>query len=243
MVALGLEPPYSLEDVKQAYLIKAKGTHPDHGGRMADFLRLQEAFEQAIEHLNFRSSRRDWIRRQAERYIDRERVVAAVRKAGGRVEIKEIRWMSDSFGEDFAQMVDKLVAVHLNGPQIGDEMLDYLVKEQAALQYVHLLDLAGSRISDGALARLCVLPTLRCLDLRDTPISVGGLKPLLQCSRTIRWLNLRGTPISWWSRLKLRRKFRNLTIAVGDGPRKECLECGGKCASASARFFSSSART
>ena len=32
MAMLGLMPPYALEDVKAAYLAKAKELHPDKGG-------------------------------------------------------------------------------------------------------------------------------------------------------------------------------------------------------------------
>ena len=57
MVALGLLPPYSPADVKQAYFEKVKTAHPDKGGNVADFLKLQEAFRQATEYVEFRKSR------------------------------------------------------------------------------------------------------------------------------------------------------------------------------------------
>ena len=37
MVLLGLLPPYTLDDVKRAYLDKVRTAHPDHGGDLDDF--------------------------------------------------------------------------------------------------------------------------------------------------------------------------------------------------------------
>ncbi len=62
MVTLGLAPPYTVEDVKQAYLIKAKTAHPDTGGNAASFRRLQEAFGRASEAAEFHETRRPCIR-------------------------------------------------------------------------------------------------------------------------------------------------------------------------------------
>ncbi|MBI3992634.1 MAG: DnaJ domain-containing protein [Candidatus Lambdaproteobacteria bacterium] len=42
---LGLAPGASLLDVKNAYRRKVKETHPDQGGTVQGFLRLQEAYE------------------------------------------------------------------------------------------------------------------------------------------------------------------------------------------------------
>lgn len=42
---LGLTPGASLAEVKSAYREKVKAHHPDQGGAVADFLRLQEAYE------------------------------------------------------------------------------------------------------------------------------------------------------------------------------------------------------
>ena len=41
--------PCSPEDVKQAYLAKAKLAHPDAGGNTQQFVELQTAYERAME--------------------------------------------------------------------------------------------------------------------------------------------------------------------------------------------------
>ena len=47
--ALGLELPCTEEEVMAAYRDLAKERHPDRGGDLEDFLRLQHYFEQALK--------------------------------------------------------------------------------------------------------------------------------------------------------------------------------------------------
>ena len=57
MVTLGLLPPYSAEDIKAAYFEKARAAHPDLGGTAQDFIRLQDAYQKAVEYAGLRASR------------------------------------------------------------------------------------------------------------------------------------------------------------------------------------------
>ena len=61
MVALGLLPPISKDDVEQAYRQLALKAHPDHGGHIDDFRTLQSAYERAKEHIEFQTDKRQWI--------------------------------------------------------------------------------------------------------------------------------------------------------------------------------------
>jgi hypothetical protein len=61
LTVLGLAPPVTEEDVKQAYLDKAKSAHPDRGGDVENFKRLQDAFEQATEYARFKAGRMQWL--------------------------------------------------------------------------------------------------------------------------------------------------------------------------------------
>lgn len=55
--ALGLELPCTEEDVKQAYRRLAKELHPDRGGEIRRFLKLQEHMDQASHYLRQRGQR------------------------------------------------------------------------------------------------------------------------------------------------------------------------------------------
>lgn len=48
---LGVNPGVSDEEIKKAYCQKSKIHHPDMGGNMHDFLRIQEAYENLINGL------------------------------------------------------------------------------------------------------------------------------------------------------------------------------------------------
>ena len=48
LAAFDLRLPCSEEDVMAAYREKVKDLHPDRGGDLQDFLRLQKQFEQAL---------------------------------------------------------------------------------------------------------------------------------------------------------------------------------------------------
>ena len=57
LAVLGLLPPVTAEDVKQAYLAKAMAMHPDRGGDPAQFVLLQKAFEEANDFVQFKAGK------------------------------------------------------------------------------------------------------------------------------------------------------------------------------------------
>jgi Leucine-rich repeat (LRR) protein len=211
MVALGLLPPYSVEDVKQAFRGKAKATHPDGGGDAAQFIQLREAYERALEFTQLHEDRRGWIGARIEKYMSRELIVDEVQRWGGRVDMESNVWLERSYGPDLSRIVDRLAGIHLCGPQVGDEALNVLAEDHPALKELRLLDLSQSRISDKALNRLRGLKSLNRLDLRDTPISNRGLQ-LLNHLPDLDWLQLGGTSVNWWGRARLRWSFPKLEV-------------------------------
>lgn len=52
LIALGLSPPATREQVLSAYRQRVKLLHPDRGGDREKFLRLQRHFEAALELIN-----------------------------------------------------------------------------------------------------------------------------------------------------------------------------------------------
>jgi len=176
MVTLELLPPYSEEDVKQAYLEKVKAAHPDRGGDAADFNVIQAAFEQAMQYVRFRKNRHDWIAAQMDDYIAVQNVVKKlIDRFDAQVDIEAIDWMTKSFG-DFAQLTDRVVRIHIAGSEHADEAIDEMVREQWALRYLRILQLPECRVSDEAVLSLRVFTVLRHLDLSGTPITGRALQ-------------------------------------------------------------------
>ncbi|MBF2053810.1 MAG: J domain-containing protein [Candidatus Sericytochromatia bacterium] len=50
LAELGLEPPCSSAEIRQAYRRKARATHPDQGGDQRAFIRLQNAYRRALAY-------------------------------------------------------------------------------------------------------------------------------------------------------------------------------------------------
>jgi hypothetical protein len=145
MAVLGLLPPYELADVRAAYRDKVLVVHPDRGGDTADFIRLKQAYDQAVEYTTFHGSRRAWIAARVETHLQQEEVVAEVLRRGGRVEFERFGWMEKSFGEGFPLLAERLRHVYVRDMADGDRFLAFLADHR--LPYLVGLDVAGSRVS------------------------------------------------------------------------------------------------
>ena len=211
MVALGLLPPYSLEDVRRAYFDRALVAHPDRGGSAEEFNKLHEAYTQATEYAGFRVSRVDWLGAWVEHYADEQRIVADIRELGGSTAVELAGAVSQSIGDDFANVFERLVDVKFSGSSQGDSVVEYLVAQHGALSGLRSLELVNCRLSDAAVARLHVLGSLRRLDLSGTPVSYRGIAPLRQLPE-LTWLGLERTRVPrwrrWWVGRSLRRRAR-----------------------------------
>jgi hypothetical protein len=142
LMILGLRPPLTLEDVKQAYMAKAMKAHPDRGGDPQEFIRLQKAFDDATEFVKFKASKLEWLASKIDAYAQQQEVATETIERGGSIEMEETDWLRRSFGEDFGHVADKLVAVRLPGGRATDEGLLQL-KELKNLRH---LDLRGTRV-------------------------------------------------------------------------------------------------
>jgi hypothetical protein len=215
MVTLGLLPPYTLEDVRTAYRAKVLIAHPDRGGEAAAFHKLQEAYDRALQYVQFRSDRRRWVAAWVEPYLRQEEVTEEVRRLGGQVQVDQIDWMKRSFG-DFFTLFDQLRGIRLRGLADGDRFLHYLAEHRPALPYLIHLDLAGSRVSDEGVLRLGKFELLRRLNLAGTAVSRKGLQ-VLKSLPNLEWLNLAGTSVGWWGRWCLRQSFPGLRVVAAAG--------------------------
>src|SRR6516162_3224494 len=96
MGTLSLLPPYSLDDVKAAYRAKVLRAHPDRGGSIGEFLKIQEAYERAVEYVGYCGDRRNWIASHVDSYLRQREAAAEVERLGGQVEFEEVDWLRQS---------------------------------------------------------------------------------------------------------------------------------------------------
>jgi hypothetical protein len=214
IVFLGLMPPVTAEDVKQAYLAKAVTMHPDRGGSPEQFIRLQKAFQDANEYVKFKAGKLEWLASKIEAYSQQQEVVSETIDRGGEVEMEEADWLRSSFGEDFGHVADKLVAVKLPGPAADDVFAILLGFRAASLKDLAVLDLSGGAITDEGLLQLKELKSLRSLDLRGT--AVGKLAAEIpQWFEQLEFLGLPKGAVGLFARMGMPRRVK---LAVGDGP-------------------------
>jgi hypothetical protein len=201
-VALGLLPPYSMEDVKRAYLAKVKEAHPDRGGDRAAFDRIQHAYEQASAYLTFRGDRRQWIAARMEEYVAADGLVRTLRGMGADVETTMHDWVQQSFG-DFAALTESILSIRVPASADVAAVLDAMVPERAVLGGLKRLEMAGCAVTDRLALQLRVFSGLTHLDLSHTLISEQALE-LVNWLRQLEEFPIEGTSIGWWARRKLR---------------------------------------
>lgn len=209
---LGLTQPVTVEDVKQAYLEKAKTAHPDRGGDKQEFVRLQQAFEQATEYAQFKSGRMQWLTRWVEQYAEQQQVIDEIKALGGVVEVKADDTLTRSIGPDFATVLDRVVKIRLAGAGVDDRTLLSVTSRRRVLAGLRHLELVDTAVSSVGLQNLQVFESLQHLDLSGTRVSERVLDSLLADLPRLETLNLSRTGIGWWARTKLRLSRRDLKI-------------------------------
>ena len=214
LVTLGLLPPVTEEDVKQAYFAKAKEMHPDRGGDPEQFMLLQRAFEEATEYVRFKAGKLEWLASKIEAYAQQQEVVSETIERGGEVEMEEADWLRKSFGEDFGHVADKLVTLRLRNASADDVFAILLGFRADSLKDLTVLDLAGGAITDEGLLQLKELKNLRHLDLRGT--RVGRLAAeAAQWFEKLEFLGLPKGSVGMLGRLAMPRRVK---LEIGDKP-------------------------
>lgn len=212
LMILGLRPPLTLEDVKQAYMAKAMKAHPDRGGDPQEFIRLQKAFDDATEFVKFKASKLEWLASKIDAYAQQQEVATETIERGGSIEMEETDWLRRSFGEDFGHVADKLVAVRLPGGRADDVFAILLGFRADSLKDLAVLDLSGGTITDEGLLQLKELKNLRHLDLRGT--RVGKLSADVPgWFENLEFLGLPKGAVGMFARMTMPRRVK---LAVGD---------------------------
>ncbi|MCE9631008.1 MAG: hypothetical protein K8S94_09905 [Planctomycetia bacterium] len=217
LAILGLRPPLTLEDVKQAYLAKALKAHPDRGGDPQEFIRLQKAFDEANDFVKFKASKLEWLASKIEAYAQQQEVATETIERGGSIEMEEADWLRKSFGEDFGHVADKLVAVRLGNGRADDVFAILLGFRAESLKDLAVLDLSQGPLTDEGLLQLKELKNLRQLDLRGTQIG----KLAAEIPGWFEHLEFLGLPkgaLGMFARMTMPRRVK---LAVGSGPDEE----------------------
>jgi hypothetical protein len=214
MLVLGLLPPYTLEDVREAYRQKAFAAHPDRGGDAAEFNRLSEAYDRAIEYVTLQGDRRAWIAAQVECHLAQEEAAAEVRRRGGQVEYENMAWVKATWGEGFELLADRLRSIRARGLADGDAFLTFLSGRH--LPYLSGLDLANSRVTDSGLRHLAGFSVLQWLDLSGTDVTLAGVREALGHVAALAYLNVKGTRIGWLGRRSLAKQFPRLRVVAAE---------------------------
>jgi hypothetical protein len=209
---LGLMPPVTEEDVKQAYFVKAKAMHPDRGGDPEQFILLQRAFEEANEYVRFKAGKLEWLASKIEAYAQQQEVVSETIERGGEVEMEEADWLRKSFGEDFGHVADRLVALRLRGPAADDVFAILLGFRAESLKDLARLDLSGGAITDEGLLQLKPLKNLRSLDLRGTAVGTLAAEAI-QWFEHLEFLGLPAGSVGLFARMTMPRRVR---LVLGD---------------------------
>jgi hypothetical protein len=202
-VTLGLLPPYTIDDVKRAYMDKVKDAHPDHGGDRAEFDKIQHAFEQGQEYLRFRSDRRKWIAARMDEYMAALALNEQLHELGAEVETVMLDWVRRSFG-DFADLTESIVGIRCTNCANVAKLVELLVREQGSLAALKRLELPGCPVTDSVAWQLRPLKGLTHLDLSRTAITWRILS-LVEFLPALEKFDVAGTSVGWWPRVKLKR--------------------------------------
>jgi hypothetical protein len=223
MAALGLSPPYTIQDIHQAYLARVKGAHPDTGGNMAAFLNLQTAYDCANEYVRRHPFRLTWLANDVEFYIKQRAWIARLRDYDATVEIQQNRGLASSWGEDFIHLRDRVVSIHMHGSTVTDEVIGVLIHDRRLLGHLRILDLGSSKVTDHGLGTLPALESLQSLILCDTLVIGRGLAKTVGRLPNLHVIDLRNTPVRWTTLIRLRWSFPSLRALSGQLTRQLAL--------------------
>jgi hypothetical protein len=204
LIILGLIPPVTVDDVKQAYLEKVKTVHPDHGGDSQQFIRVHDAFKRATEYAQFKAGRMQWLSRWVEQYAEQQDLVGQLRAQGGVVEVESTDWAEQSIGNDFATVLERVIGIQLSGPEVDDALLIHLGAQRRSMASLRKLALFGTRVTSVGLRELLNFDNLRQLDLTGTRVPTKTIESLLRDLDRLESIVLADTGITWWQRMKLR---------------------------------------
>lgn len=209
---LGLALPVSVEDVKQAYLEKVKTAHPDKGGDPNEFQRIQQAYERATEYAQFKANRQGWLGQWVEQYADQQKLIERIKQLGGTVDVESSEWVTQSIGADFGTVLDRIMAIHLEGEAINDAVIEELFSKKRIVGSLARLELIGTSVGSKGLKLLAACANLKHLDLSRTQVNPETLQELLTHWPALETLHLADSGVGFWWRTRLGLAHRGVKI-------------------------------
>lgn len=205
MATLGLLPPYTLDDVKQAYKKKALLAHPDHGGNPQVFQEIQEAYQNALGFLSLRDDRRGWIANQMDRYLAQQGLEDRLIQLGATVKDPHTDWLERSYG-DFAELTSVIDSIELPAGGDGNALIDLMVSDKNHLGSLKRVILADCGVTIDRALQLGQFHTLRHIDLCKNRLS-GRVTELISTLPMLKELRIEQSSVSWWHRQKIKRQL------------------------------------
>jgi hypothetical protein len=213
METLGLLPPYSPEDVEAAFRDRAMKAHPDRGGTMDAFLKLNEAYRLAREYVKFRAGRRQWLALQVERYARQEEVIATIEQLGGSVELDHYDWIKQSVGDDFAAVAQRILKVEAHTPKSGTALAKVMSANVDLFDHLNDLDVSGTGFTDGDFLFLENFTNITRINLGRTNITSRSVELIERWPQLV-WMNVSKTKVGLMQQFWLWLKYRSKRTAT-----------------------------
>src|SRR5262249_48797184 len=148
-----------------------------------------------------------------EQYAEQQQLIDRIKALGGTVEVESTDWLARSIGNDFAQVLDRIVSVRVSGAEINDAVVAELVEARRSLGGLQRLELRNTKISDDGLVQLKAFESLHELDLSGTQVSLNVVEWLVARLDRLKTLKLHDTGLGSLARMKLRFSNRSLDIS------------------------------
>ena len=205
MATLGLLPPYTLEDVRQAYKKKAQSCHPDFGGSTSQFLKVRKAYDAAQDYLSHRKNRQGWIASQMAKYLAQEELEDQLVELGAIVKSSHTDWLEKSLG-DFAELTTSIEEIELPPGKDGAAVIDLMIREKASLESLRRVVLVDCGLTIDRALQLSNFKQLQQVDLSGNRLG-GRIRELVDSLSLLKELNIERASVSWWTRRQIRQQL------------------------------------
>jgi hypothetical protein len=207
MLVLGLLPPYSEQDVRQAYRKRAQQSHPDHGGDPKTFRRIHEAYERAQNYVAVRNVRSKWIAGKMDRYLLLQDVERRLGDLGASITTWYEDWQTKHLGE-FAELMSEIDSVTVAAGSNGNTVIELMLNEQPMFQKLRRIVLADCGVNTQHAMQLATFKRLRFVNLNNNPVP-RQIADLVWMLPNLKDFEVEGVALGWWTSRKIKRELES----------------------------------